>query len=177
LNFGEGVALQPDNQGVFATMTVLPAAIGGKELTIAYTFADGSTFTEVKTPSKDLEMGVVRRISTTIAAENLVPAYKSGDKAKLELIANKLLPELKEATLRVYEGHRAFWLDQYKEIGWSRFDVRYGGIMTRCDTASHLINEYLSGRLERLDSLEEERRAGPYSGFTPYNMIKAPFFL
>lgn len=74
LNFGEGVALQPDNQGVFATMTVLPAAIGGKELTIAYTFADGSTFTEVKTPSKDLEMGVVRRISTTIAAENLVPA-------------------------------------------------------------------------------------------------------
>ena len=74
LNFGEGVALQSSNQGVFATMTVFPAAIGGKELTIAYTFADGSTFTEVKTPSKDLEMGVVRRISTTIAAENLVPA-------------------------------------------------------------------------------------------------------
>ena len=113
----------------------------------------------------------------TYIAENLVPAYKSGDKAKLELIANKLLPELKEATLCVYEGHRAFWLDQYKEIGWSRFDVRYGGIMARCDTASHLINEYLSGRLERLDSLEEERRASPYSGFTPYNMIKAPFFL
>ena len=72
LEFGEGVALQSSNSGVFASMVVLPAAIGGKQLTIVYTFADGSTFTEVKTPSKSLEMGATRRISTTISAANLV---------------------------------------------------------------------------------------------------------
>ncbi len=108
-------------------------------------------------------------------AENLVPAYKSGDKEKLSLIADKLLPELKEATIRVHKDHRAIWFDQYKEFGWAKFDARYGGMEARCDTASLLLNEYLSGKREKLDELEEQRWASPYSGFTPYNMTKAPF--
>ncbi|MBO5235137.1 MAG: DUF4465 domain-containing protein [Alistipes sp.] len=72
LNFGEGVQLQSANDGVFATMVTLPAAVGGKSLTITYTFADGATFTESKTPTKDFEAGKVRRIATAIAAANLV---------------------------------------------------------------------------------------------------------
>jgi hypothetical protein len=72
LNFGEGVQLAEANDGVFAAMVTLPAAVGGKELTITYTFADGATFTEVKTPSKDFESGKARRIATSIAAANLV---------------------------------------------------------------------------------------------------------
>ena len=79
LNFGEGEVLNQTNEGVFAAMVTLPAAVGGKELTITYTFADGKTFTEVKTPSKDFESGKVRRIATSIAAENLTtpaPQYE-----------------------------------------------------------------------------------------------------
>ena len=72
LNFGEGVQLQSANDGIFAAMVTLPAAVGGKSLTITYTFANGATFTEVKTPSKDFEVGKVRRIATAIAAANLV---------------------------------------------------------------------------------------------------------
>lgn len=72
LNFGEGVQLQSANDGVFAAIVTLPAAVGGKSLTITYTFANGATFTEVKTPSKDFEVGKVRRIATAIAAANLV---------------------------------------------------------------------------------------------------------
>ena len=72
LNFGEGVQLQSANDGVFAAMVTLPAAVGGKSLTITYTFANGATFTEIKTPSKDFEVGKVRRIATAIAAANLV---------------------------------------------------------------------------------------------------------
>ena len=79
LSFGEGVQLQSANDGVLAAMVTLPAAVGGKELTITYTFADGATFTEVKTPSKDFESGKARRIATSIAAKNLAapaPQYE-----------------------------------------------------------------------------------------------------
>ena len=72
LNFGEGVALKEENEGIFAAMVTLPAEIGGTGLTVVYTFAVGSTFTEVKSPSKDLTAGAARRIATAIAAEALV---------------------------------------------------------------------------------------------------------
>lgn len=77
LDFGEGVALQSTNEGVFATMVTLPTAIGGTELTVVYTFADGSTYSEVKQPKKDLTAGDTQRISTTIALADLTrPDYE-----------------------------------------------------------------------------------------------------
>ena len=72
LHFGEGIELQSSNSGVFAAMVTFPAAIGGKELTIVYTFADGRTFTEVKSPKADLAAGATQRVATAIAAADLV---------------------------------------------------------------------------------------------------------
>ena len=72
LHFGEGIELQSSNSGVFAAMVTFPAAIGGKELTIVYTFADGRTFTEVKSPKADLAAGATQRVATAIAAVDLV---------------------------------------------------------------------------------------------------------
>ncbi len=79
LKFGEGVVLSEANEGVFAAMVTYPAEVEGTELTVVYTFADGKTFTEVKTPSKDFAVGAARRIATNIAAEDLVapaPQYQ-----------------------------------------------------------------------------------------------------
>ncbi|MBR5857005.1 MAG: DUF4465 domain-containing protein [Bacteroidales bacterium] len=72
LNFDGGVELKSSNEGIFATMVTLPAAVSGKKLTITYTFADGSTYTEVKTPAKNFAVGATQRISTSIKASNLV---------------------------------------------------------------------------------------------------------
>lgn len=71
LNFDGGKQLQSANEGVMAAMVVLPAAVGGTNLTVTYTFEDESTFTEVKTPSKNFESGATQRISTTIALADL----------------------------------------------------------------------------------------------------------
>ena len=79
LDFGEGVELQASNEGVFAAMTLLPAAIANTELTVVYTFEDGYTFTETKNPSKNLEAGDTQRISTVISEEELAapaPSYE-----------------------------------------------------------------------------------------------------
>ncbi|MEE1088560.1 MAG: hypothetical protein UIC63_06315, partial [Bacteroidaceae bacterium] len=72
LNFTEGFALQSSYDGVMAAMVCLPAEVSGTDLTMTYTFADGSTYTEKKTPSKDFTTGNTIRISTEIAKEDLV---------------------------------------------------------------------------------------------------------
>ncbi len=74
LNFEGGKVLQSANDGVMAAMVVLPAEVGGTNLTITYTFEDESTFTEVKTPSKNFISGATQRIATTINKSDLVPA-------------------------------------------------------------------------------------------------------
>ena len=71
LNFEGGKQLQSANEGVMAAMVVLPTEVGGTKLTVTYTFEDESTFTEVKTPSKNFESGATQRISTTIALADL----------------------------------------------------------------------------------------------------------
>ena len=74
LNFEGGKQLQSANEGVMATMIVLPAEVGGTTLTVTYTFEDESTFTEVKTPFKNFVSGATQRIATTIRKADLVPA-------------------------------------------------------------------------------------------------------
>ena len=78
LNFTDGLSLQSSYDGVMAAMVCLPAEVSGTELTITYTFNDGSTYTETKTPSKDFTTGSTIRISTEIAKEDLVkePTYE-----------------------------------------------------------------------------------------------------
>lgn len=79
LNFEGGKQLQSANEGVMAAMVVLPAEVAGTKITVVYTFADGSTFTEIKSPSNDFTSGATQRIATTINKENLVapgPAYE-----------------------------------------------------------------------------------------------------
>ncbi len=78
LNFAEGFELKGSYDDVMATMVCLPAAVGGKELTITYTFADGSIYTEEKTPSADFTTGKTIRVSTAITKEMLVkaPSYE-----------------------------------------------------------------------------------------------------
>ena len=71
LNFEGGKVLQSANEGVMAAMVVLPAEVGGTNLTVTYTFEDESTFTEVKTPSKNFVCGATQRIATTISKSDL----------------------------------------------------------------------------------------------------------
>lgn len=72
LNFTEGHTLLAENEGVMAAMVCLPAAVGGKTLTVTYSFDDGSTFTETKIPSKDFESGKTSRVQTKIAKSDLI---------------------------------------------------------------------------------------------------------
>lgn len=110
----------------------------------------------------------------TEIAEKLVPAYRRGDRAVLMEIAQRLLPLLKDKTVRVHEAHRAMWFDNLKITGWSNLDIRYGGMASRCDTARQLIERYLSGTDTVIEELEEVRLHKPLSGFVAYSAISSP---
>jgi hypothetical protein len=110
----------------------------------------------------------------TYIAENLVPAYKSGDKELLRKIAVEYLPLLKEKTEAVHRSHKNAWLKNNRVIGWANLDVRYGGVAARCDTAQMLILAYLNGEISKLDELEEQRLEKGLSGFVHYSGIVTP---
>ena len=110
----------------------------------------------------------------TYIAENLQPAYQKGDKAMLNKIANTLLPLLKEKTVAVHEAHKAAWFHTNKIVGWSSMDIRYGGVVARCDTAMMLINRYLDGKDQTIEELEVTRLPRGYHGFTSYRRNVSP---
>ena len=110
----------------------------------------------------------------TLIAENLVPAYKENNRAKLEEIAKTWLPQLKEKTIAVHAAHKKNWLQSYKAFGWGNLDIRYAGVAARCDTAKMMIEDHLDGKLARLETLEEERLYKGLNGFITYASISSP---
>ena len=56
----------------------------------------------------------------------------------------------------------------FKPFGWEVIDIRYGGVISRLDTASERLMDYVEGRLERIEELEQERLI--YSVITSYSI-------
>ena len=110
----------------------------------------------------------------TEIAENLVPAYKRGDKIALAAIANEKLPLLKKKINAVHEAHRKSWFHTYKALGWGNLDIRYAGVAARCDSARRMLLDYLNGKTDILEELEEERLEKGLNGFVRYCQISSP---
>ncbi|MBO5369855.1 MAG: family 20 glycosylhydrolase [Clostridia bacterium] len=107
-------------------------------------------------------------------AEKLYPSYQSGDKQTLKHISDKLLPSLKEAVIAVHSAHRKLWFKSCKTIGWSGLDLRYGGVVNRCDTVKMILDNYLSGASDFVEELEIPRYKRAVNGFAPYYQIMIP---
>jgi hexosaminidase len=82
--------------------------------------------------------------------------YDAGDKQKLAESIQQL-SLLQENTDGLRKLHRELWLSTYKPFGWEVLDIRYGGVLTRLETAKYRIEEYLSGKIEKIEELEAER--------------------
>ena len=109
----------------------------------------------------------------------LTKAYKDGDKAELKRFAEEYLPDLKERVLSLREYHKDCWFRIYKAFGWDIMDLRYGTLVMRITSAIEEVNDYLNGKLERIEELEEERRyfdgkEGPIRYMNGYGRIVSP---
>ena len=45
----------------------------------------------------------------------------------------------------------------YKPIGWEILDIRYGGAIAGTRTAEKRIRDYLDGRIDKIEELDEPR--------------------
>ncbi len=101
----------------------------------------------------------------TEVAQTLVAAYKAGDKETLSHISNDLLPKMKELIHEIRWLHFGLWRSVSKIMGWYRMDHLYGGMANRCDTAKLLLDEYIAGKTDHIEELDEPHLAKFLNGF------------
>ncbi|MWC28845.1 beta-N-acetylhexosaminidase [Paenibacillus sp. MMS18-CY102] len=97
----------------------------------------------------------------------LKAAYDAGDREALRHAALVELPAIAEAVRALRAAHRTVWLRTFKPFGWEVIDIRYGGVLSRLDTAAYRLLEYADGRLGRIEELEQERLV--YSSANRFN--------
>lgn len=84
-------------------------------------------------------------------------AYRQRDVAALRRIASEEIPDLIQRVCELRAAHRDEWFSIYKPFGWEVLDIRYGGLLSRLDSVILRLGDFLEGRLDRIEELEEER--------------------
>jgi len=99
-------------------------------------------------------ISVLLRKSTL--SKKLYEAYQAGDKAELarlrDVIAG-LIPDLHE----LHTLHVERWLKEYKPFGMEHIAARYGKLIMRMEVAQKRVEDYLDGKIDKIEELEEKR--------------------
>lgn len=87
----------------------------------------------------------------------LKEAYDASDRATLKKYSTKLIPELIKRIEAYYESLRAQWRHDNKMPGFEVMDVRIGGLIFRLKDVKYILDEYLSGKTDRIPELDVVR--------------------
>ncbi|MEK3752519.1 beta-N-acetylhexosaminidase [Paenibacillus sp. FSL E2-8871] len=137
--------------------------IDGLDMAAHYAWVEGEIASRRKAEAElDYLFEVPQKLCAVLKQKSeigleLKRAYDSGDKAVLRRIAEDVLPEISLGVQNLRAAHRKQWLSMFKPFGWEVLDIRYGGVVSRLDTASMRLLEYADGKLERIEELEQER--------------------
>ncbi|WP_310833300.1 beta-N-acetylhexosaminidase [Paenibacillus pedocola] len=102
------------------------------------------------------KLSVVLKRKSELGIE-LKRAYDAGDVGTLADAAVRRLPEIAGAVRELRSAHRAAWHGMFKPFGWEVLDIRYGGLLSRLDSAALRLLDYTEGRIARIEELEQER--------------------
>lgn len=94
-------------------------------------------------------------------------AYQESDRIQLRKFAEQELPAIADAVRKLRTAHRAQWMSMFKPFGWEVIDIRYGGVLTRLESASLRILDYIEGRIATIEELDQERLV--YSSANRFN--------
>lgn len=82
-------------------------------------------------------------------------AYKSGDKAQLQALADKI-PALIGLLNKFYKAFSAQWDDENKPFGFEVQDARLGGLKQRMRHCRKILVDYVCGKTESIPQAEEQ---------------------
>ncbi|WP_223591769.1 beta-N-acetylhexosaminidase [Neobacillus bataviensis] len=86
----------------------------------------------------------------------LKSAYDLKDKQELTRLTAKL-SSLRTLVDDLRKLHRSLWFSTMKPFGWEIIDIRYGGVLSRLESAEYRLQQWLDGNLTCLEELEAER--------------------
>ena len=101
------------------------------------------------------------------AGLELAEAYKSNNLDIIKEFALRRLPELLENVKALRLSHRDYFYTEYKPLGWEILDVRYGSVICGIDTAIKRLTDFIEGRIDKIEELEEERLSFSTDGTIP----------
>lgn len=87
----------------------------------------------------------------------LKKAYDEMDICFLKNAAFELLPELQKSIKDLKNAHLDIWMEMNHPVGWELFDIKYGGVIMRIDTAIKRLTDYIERRINTLEELEQEK--------------------
>ena len=80
--------------------------------------------------------------------------YKDGaELAKVEPLITRAI----DAVKKLHNLHRDFWFTVNNPMGWEIFDLRYGAVLCRLETALLRFKDYCSGKIPNIPELEEKQ--------------------
>lgn len=82
-------------------------------------------------------------------------AYRQNDMEAMKVIVNDCV-RLKELMKSFYEAFRTQWYIENKGRGFDVIDLRIGGMITRVDNCTRILQDYIDHRIARIEELEEE---------------------
>ncbi|MDD2630212.1 MAG: beta-N-acetylhexosaminidase [Limnochordia bacterium] len=115
------------------------------------------------------KMAAVLKIKAEIGLR-MTEAYQQKDHQGLKGIMEEDLPSLQALVEQLRTTHRKQWFATYKPFGWEILDIRYGGVLSRIDSAKWRLQQYLAGDVPELPELEEERLS--FNGREPATIIR-----
>ncbi|MBQ3135657.1 MAG: beta-N-acetylhexosaminidase [Oscillospiraceae bacterium] len=82
-------------------------------------------------------------------------AYDACDLKELKKLARELR-RIAKLVRKFYLSFRRQWMLENKGHGFDVSDARIGGVMTRLESCADRLEDYIDGRIERIEELEEE---------------------
>ena len=83
-------------------------------------------------------------------------AYRNRDTVELRLLAEKIYPETARRVEVLYNAFRTQWEKECKHNGFEVHDIRLGGLMRRIIHCGELLSDFVAGKIDRIDPLEED---------------------
>lgn len=94
---------------------------------------------------------------------NISKAYKNNDKKALSRIIENQINPLFDLVENFRISAYNEWIDVNKEFGFEILDIRMGGIISRLKTTKSKLNDFIQGKINNIEILDEEKIC-----FTPW---------
>ena len=84
-------------------------------------------------------------------------AYRRGDKQILQELIEKKIDPLCVVLKETAKARRQIWMDECTAFGSEVLDHRFGAMLMRLEVTKEVLTDYIQGKIQRIDELEEER--------------------